>query len=69
MLQKACHLPLRKLVLAMPLTCVIVAVATTRSPTSAGPGRSYSARSCRRPTPCSLQRVTNPRVPRVIGTR
>src|SRR4051794_2528698 len=28
MLQKAWHLPLRKLVLAMPLTCVLVAVAT-----------------------------------------
>ena len=28
MLQKAWHLPLRKLVLAMPLTCVIVAAAT-----------------------------------------
>ena len=30
MLQKAWHLPFRKLVLAMPLTAAIVAVATTR---------------------------------------
>ena len=41
MLQREWHLPLRKLVLGMPITAAIVAVAARRSPTS--PGRSASS--------------------------
>ena len=68
MLQKAWHLPFRKLVLAMPITGAIVALAAhgldrPRLDSS----RSCSARCCRRPTRCSPPRVvTNPRVPRIV---
>ena len=52
MLQKAWRLPLRKLVVAMPLTCVIVAVATHWL-TDLGWTESFlSARCSRRPTRC-----------------
>ena len=56
MLQKAWRLPTRKLVVAMPLTCVIVAVATHASRTSAGRSASSSARCCRPRTRCSPRR-------------
>ena len=60
MLQREWRLPLRKLVLAMPITAVIVAVADTRWPTSAGRSASCSAPCCRRPTRCSPRRASSP---------
>ena len=56
MLQKAWHLPLRKLVLAMPLTAVLVALIAHVSRTSTGPSRCCSAPCCPRPTRCSRPR-------------
>ena len=53
MLQRAWHLPLRKLVLAMPITAVIVALATkVAHRPRRGRRRSSSARCCRPPTRC-----------------
>jgi NhaP-type Na+/H+ or K+/H+ antiporter len=67
MLQKAWHLPLRKLVLAMPITCAIVAVATK---TLAGLTwtEAFLVGALLSPTDPVLSSsvVTNPRVPRVI---
>ena len=67
MLQSAWRLPLRKLVLAMPITCVVVAFAThtlTDLPWTA----SFLVGALLSPTDPVLSSgvVTNPRVPRVI---
>ena len=67
MLQKAWHLPFRNLVLGMPLTALLVALAAIRSPTSTGSSRCCSGRCCRPTDPVlSSTVVTNPRVPRII---
>jgi NhaP-type Na+/H+ or K+/H+ antiporter len=62
MLQEAWHLPLRKLVLAMPLTCVLVAL------TNLGWTESFLVAALLSPTDPVLSSavITNPRVPRVI---
>ena len=67
MLQKAWRLPLRKLVVAMPLTCVIVAVATHWL-TELGWTESFLVGALLSPTDPVLSSsvVTNPRVPRVV---
>jgi NhaP-type Na+/H+ or K+/H+ antiporter len=67
MLQKAWHLPLRKLVLAMPITCGIVAVAT-KALTDLSWTQSFLVGALLSPTDPVLSSsvVTNPRVPRVI---
>ena len=67
MLQKAWHLPFRKLVLAMPLTAVLVAVATHEL-TDLGWTESFLVGALLSPTDPVLSStvVTNPRVPRVI---
>jgi sodium/hydrogen antiporter len=67
MLQKAWHLPLRKLVLAMPITCAIVAV-TTKALTDLTWTESFLVGALLSPTDPVLSSsvVTNPRVPRVI---
>jgi sodium/hydrogen antiporter len=67
MLQKAWHLPLRKLVLAMPITCGIVAV-TTKALTDLSWTESFLVGALLSPTDPVLSSsvVTNPRVPRVI---
>jgi NhaP-type Na+/H+ or K+/H+ antiporter len=67
MLQRAWRLPLRKLVLAMPLTCAIVAVAT-HALTDLGWTESFLLGALLSPTDPVLSSsvVTNPRVPRVI---
>jgi NhaP-type Na+/H+ or K+/H+ antiporter len=67
MLQKAWHLPLRKLVLAMPITCGIVAV-TTEALTDLTWTEAFLVGALLSPTDPVLSSsvVTNPRVPRVI---
>jgi sodium/hydrogen antiporter len=67
MLQKAWHLPLRKLVLAMPITCGIVAVAT-KALTDLSWTESFLVGALLSPTDPVLSSsvVNNPRVPRVI---
>src|ERR687888_2266058 len=67
MLQKAWHLPLRSLVLAMPITCGVVAV-TTKALTDLTWTESFLVGALLSPTDPVLSSsvVTNPRVPRVI---
>jgi NhaP-type Na+/H+ or K+/H+ antiporter len=67
MLQRAWRLPLRKLVVAMPLTCVIVAVATHWL-TALGWAESFLVGALLSPTDPVLSSsvVTNPRVPRIV---
>jgi NhaP-type Na+/H+ or K+/H+ antiporter len=67
MLQEAWHLPLRKLVLAMPLTAGLVALAT-HALTDLGWTQSFLLGALLSPTDPVLSQavVTNPRVPRLI---
>ena len=67
MLQEAWHLPLRKLVLAMPLTAALVAV-VTHALTDLGWTESFLVGALLSPTDpvLSSQVVTNPRVPRLV---
>ena len=67
MLQEAWHLPVRKLVLAMPLTCVLVALAT-HALTDLGWTESFLLGALLSPTDPVLSSavITNPRVPRLI---
>jgi sodium/hydrogen antiporter len=67
MLQRAWHLPFRKLVLAMPLTCVLVAL-VTHAVTNLDWTESFLVGALLSPTDPVLSStvVTNPRVPRVI---
>ena len=67
MLQEAWHLPLRKLVLAMPLTCVLVAL-VTHALTDLGWTESFLVGALLSPTDPVLSSavITNPRVPRLI---
>ena len=67
MLQEAWHLPLRKLVLAMPLTCVLVALAT-HGLTDLGWTESFLVGALLSPTDPVLSSavVTNTRVPRIV---
>ncbi len=67
MLQEAWHLPFRKLVLAMPLTCLLVAVAT-HALTDLDWTESLLVGALLAPTDPVLSSsvVTNPRVPRII---
>jgi sodium/hydrogen antiporter len=67
MLQKAWHLPLRKLVLGMPITAGIVAL-TTKALTDLTWTESFLVGALLSPTDPVLSSsvVTNPRVPRVI---
>jgi NhaP-type Na+/H+ or K+/H+ antiporter len=67
MLQTAWRLPFRKLVLAMPITCVLVACAT-KALTGLGWTESFLLGALLSPTDPVLSStvVTNPRVPRVI---
>ncbi|MBA2629403.1 MAG: cation:proton antiporter [Thermoleophilaceae bacterium] len=67
MLQRAWHLPFRKLVLAMPLTAVLVAAAT-HALTDLGWTESLLVGALLSPTDPVLSSavVTNPRVPRLI---
>ena len=67
MLQEAWHLPLRKLVLAMPLTCVLVALAT-HALTDLGWTESFLVGALLSPTDPVLSSavITNTRVPRII---
>ena len=67
MLQKAWHVPLRNLVLAMPITCGVVAV-TTKAVTDLTWTESFLVGALLSPTDPVLSSsvVTNPRVPRVI---
>jgi sodium/hydrogen antiporter len=67
MLQKAWRLPFRKLVLAMPLTCALVAVAT-KLVTDLSWTESFLVGALLSPTDPVLSSsvVTNPRVPRVV---
>jgi sodium/hydrogen antiporter len=67
MLQQAWHLPLRKLVLGMPITCVLIAVAAYTL-TSLSWAQSFLLGALLSPTDPVLSSavVTNPRVPRVI---
>ena len=67
MLQEAWHLPLRKLVLAMPITAGLVAVATYAL-TDLGWTESFLVGALLSPTDPVLSStvVTNPRVPRII---
>ena len=67
MLQRAWHLPLRKLVLAMPLTAAIVALAT-RALTDLSWTECFLLGSLLAPTDPVLSSsvVTNPRVPRIV---
>ncbi|MEA2332425.1 MAG: sodium/hydrogen antiporter [Thermoleophilaceae bacterium] len=67
MLQKAWHLPFRKLVLAMPLTAALVALAT-HALTGLGWTESFLVGALLSPTDPVLSSgvVTNPRVPRII---
>ena len=67
MLQEAWHLPLRKLVLAMPLTCVLVAL-VTHALTDLGWTEAFLVGALLSPTDPVLSSavVTNPRVPRLI---
>jgi NhaP-type Na+/H+ or K+/H+ antiporter len=67
MLQEAWHLPLRKLVLAMPLTAALVAL-VTRAVTDLGWTESFLVGALLSPTDPVLSSaiVNNPRVPRLI---
>jgi NhaP-type Na+/H+ or K+/H+ antiporter len=67
MLQGAWHLPLRKLALAMPLTCVLVAL-VTHALTDLGWTESFLVGALLSPTDPVLSSavITNPRVPRLI---
>src|SRR4051794_23711902 len=67
MLQRAWRLPLRKLVVAMPLTCVIVAVAA-RVLTNLGWAECFLIGALLSPTDPVLSSsvVSNPRVPRIV---
>jgi NhaP-type Na+/H+ or K+/H+ antiporter len=67
MLQDAWHLPLRKLALAMPLTCILIAV-VTHVITDLTWTESFLVGALLSPTDPVLSSavVTNPRVPRVI---
>ena len=67
MLQRAWHLPLRNLVLAMPLTAILVAL-LTRAVTDLGWTESFLIGALLSPTDPVLSSsvVTNPRVPRII---
>src|SRR4051794_6536177 len=67
MLQRAWRLPLRKLVLAMPITCGLVACATNAL-TDLSWTQSFLVGALLSPTDPVLSSsvVTNPRVPRVI---
>src|SRR5215208_8283796 len=67
MLQTAWHLPARKLVLAMPLTAVLVALAT-KALTDLGWTEAFLLGALLSPTDPVLSSsvVTNPRVPRLI---
>src|SRR4029450_8268835 len=67
MLQEAWHLPLRKLVLAMPLTAGLVALAA-HALTDLGWTQSFLLGALLSPTDPVLSQavVTNPRVPRII---
>jgi NhaP-type Na+/H+ or K+/H+ antiporter len=67
MLQKAWHLPLRKLVLAMPITCAVVAVAT-KALTGLTWTEAFLVGALLSPTDPVLSSsvVNNPRVPRLI---
>jgi NhaP-type Na+/H+ or K+/H+ antiporter len=67
MLQEAWHLPLRKLGLAMPLTCVLVAV-ITHTVTDLDWTESFLVGALLSPTDPVLSSavVTNPRVPRLV---
>jgi NhaP-type Na+/H+ or K+/H+ antiporter len=67
MLQEAWHLPLRKLVLAMPLTAALVALATSAL-TDLGWTESFLVGALLSPTDPVLSSaiVSNPRVPRLI---
>jgi sodium/hydrogen antiporter len=67
MLQRAWHLPLRKLVLAMPITAVIVALAT-KALTDLSWTEAFLVGALLSPTDPVLSSsvVNNPRVPRVI---
>ena len=70
MLQPAWRLPLRKLLLAMPLTALIVALAA-RALTDLGWTECFLLGALLSPTDPVLSSavVTNPRVPRVVATR
>jgi NhaP-type Na+/H+ or K+/H+ antiporter len=67
MLQEAWHLPLRKLALAMPLTCVLVALATNLL-TDLSWTECFLVGALLSPTDPVLSSavVTNPRVPRLV---
>jgi sodium/hydrogen antiporter len=67
MLQRAWHLPARKLVLAMPITCVLVAVAA-HAVTDLSWTESFLLGALLSPTDPVLSSsvVTNPRVPRLV---
>src|ERR687893_553187 len=67
MLQRAWHLPLRKLALAMPITAVLVAL-LTHAVTDLGWTESFLVGALLSPTDPVLSSsvVTNPRVPRLI---
>jgi NhaP-type Na+/H+ or K+/H+ antiporter len=67
MLQRAWHLPLRKLVLAMPITCVLIALVTHWLTSLSWP-QSFLLGALLSPTDPVLSSavVTNPRVPRII---
>jgi sodium/hydrogen antiporter len=67
MLQRAWHLPLRKLALAMPITCVLIAL-VTHALTSLSWAQSFLLGALLSPTDPVLSSavVTNPRVPRII---
>jgi sodium/hydrogen antiporter len=67
MLQKAWHLPFRNLVLAMPITCVFVAL-VTHALTDLGWAESFLLGALLSPTDPVLSQsvVTNPRVPRIL---
>jgi NhaP-type Na+/H+ or K+/H+ antiporter len=67
MLQRAWHLPFRKLILAMPLTAALVALAT-HTLTDLGWTESFLVGALLSPTDPVLSStvVTNPRVPRLI---
>ncbi|HEU0022997.1 MAG TPA: cation:proton antiporter [Thermoleophilaceae bacterium] len=66
-LQRAWHLPFRNLVLAMPLTCALVALAT-HARTDLGWTESFLVGPLLSPTDPVLSStvITNPRVPRLI---
>jgi NhaP-type Na+/H+ or K+/H+ antiporter len=67
MLQKAWHVPLRKLLLAMPITCVLIAL-VAHAVTSLSWAQSFLLGALLSPTDPVLSSavVTNPRVPRIV---